>query len=387
MILGPIDMQPVSWAVWLWKHRQQLPRIPKDLGDTIVELLKNSGDAVQRIGSQIVFSTPDGGRRVIAFLDQASIDLQGIKAAVGGLQQGQLVLSASLTSLQTISMVTLGLSAVTPLVIAAQFRYLSAQFNDLKKEIQILAKMVEDQELSKLESGLNILQRGTELGDRALIKHALQACDQSRAFFHRQVSSAIGDRAGNTAVVHHLARQLAVATCASARCYVALEDDEGAAQTLDAQQNLLKSSAQYVFCRTIGRDPARFLIPHLSENVSIEFVREMYQQALHAGIEDGDDAMRLLVESGSPSRFFEALRPDLFRTKWGWFGLGRKRKLRLLTELRHAAGSIEETNRVLSLSTFLAETRKAGKKALEVLATLDKEKQKLSKAPCIAWCF
>ncbi len=388
MLVAPIDGKSVvSWVLWAWKNREQLKRFPSDAGNTVVEMIQNGGEAVQRIGSTIVFGAPDGGQRVLGFLDQTTASLDGIKTAVGGLQQGQVALTASLASLQTISMVTLGLSAVTPLVIAAQFRYLWTQFNDLKKEIRMLAKMVQDQELSKLESGLGILEKGIEKHDRALIEHALPACDESRVFFNRRVADVIDDRGGSASVALHLARHLAVATCASARCYVALGHDDGAAQTLDTQREVLKSSAQFIFRKTVGRDPARFLIPHLSDQVSMEFVRSLFQQALHAGIEDGDDVKRLLLESDSASGFFEALRPTLFRKRWGWFGPRKKLKKRLLTDLRQAAASIEETNRVFSLRTFLDEAQKAGKGAIDVLETLDKEKQKFSKsdAQCMAW--
>ena len=243
MIVSPIDIGTLaSWATWAWKNRGRIPQFPKEIGDSVVEILQNGGDAIQRIGSTIVLGTPDGGRPVLGFLDQTSPDLQSIKAAVGGLQQGQIAMSASLASLHTVSMVTLGLSAVTPLVIAAQFGYLRAQFHDLKKEIRLLAKMVEDQALARMEAGLGILETGTEKSDRALIKHALPACDESRAFFNRQVTDAIGDREGSASATLYLARQLAVATCASARCYVALGHDDRAARTLEAQRSVLKSS-------------------------------------------------------------------------------------------------------------------------------------------------
>lgn len=81
------------------------------------------------------------------------------------------------------------------------------------------------------------------------------------------------------------------------------------------------------------------------------------------------------------------MRPTLFRNRWRWFGPRRKTKNRLLTDLRQAAASVEEANRVFSLRTFLHETHMAGKKAIDVLETLDKEKQKFSKteARCLAW--
>jgi hypothetical protein len=373
-------------ALWAWKNREQLKGVPRDAGEFVETHLSEKGDGVQRTGSTLRRRAADGSSQTLAFLGQTAHQLADIEKAIsGGVDAGQQVLSAaSLQSLQSVSMVTLGLSAITPLILAAQFAYLRKRFNELQKDIRHLEQLLEDRYVSELESGLELLESGARQQNKSRIEGALQKCNDAAVFFANRVQNAIGEQQDRRGILL-LSRHLAVAVCGTTRCFVALEEDAEARKTLGARRSALRAAAKAVFQQTVAKDPERFLVPELSGDVSLASLVALFQQANDAGaLDKGDPLQEAVASQPSASQFFETMRGRLFKIKWG--GLFKPKPKALKDELRDATACVEETNRVLSLAEFLDESDRAGKKAIEGVFWFDKE-AKAGPSPFFAWGY
>src|SRR4051794_31092133 len=112
MIWIPAAGDTIAWSSWLWSHRTEFEPVLNRLGGVArftEAALTNPEGAVRRVGNLIVFGKADGGEQVLAFLEQSAPRVESIEHAVAGVQAGQAALSTSLNSLQSLSMVTLGL--------------------------------------------------------------------------------------------------------------------------------------------------------------------------------------------------------------------------------------------------------------------------------------
>ncbi len=108
MFFSSLPTSAFDLASWVWRHREELPSLPLDAADLVQQTIENGGEGIRRIGSSIVFGTPDGGQQVLAFIDQAPPQLgaleagqQAMNASLGVLDAGQQAISSSLSSLQT----------------------------------------------------------------------------------------------------------------------------------------------------------------------------------------------------------------------------------------------------------------------------------------------
>ena len=144
MILQALNLSASAgpYLAWAVENREVLKNVPTETADFLVSVIASGGDAIERVGSQLVFGSPSGARTVIGFVDQATPQLNHIETAVNGLEVGQVALSSSLASLQTVSMVTLGVSAIAPVLLASQFRYLSGRFDEVKKSLVELKSLL-----------------------------------------------------------------------------------------------------------------------------------------------------------------------------------------------------------------------------------------------------
>jgi hypothetical protein len=342
-------------ASWTWKHRAQLEGIAQDAGEFVESALSDEGAGVHRAGSTLRHRSANGSSRALAFLGQTAHQLADIEKAIsGGVDAGEQVLSAgSLQSLHTVSMVTLGLSAITPIILAAQFTYLRKRFNQLQKDIRHLEQLLEARYVSELESGLELLESGARQHNKGRIEGALQKCNDAAVFFANRLRNAIGEQQDRRAVLL-LSRHLAVAVCGTTRCFVALEEDAEARKTLGTRRPALRAAARAVFQQTVAKDPERFLVPELSGDVTLASFVALFQQAKHAGALVKDDPLQQAVANQpSASQVFETMRSRLFKSKWGLF---KPKPKALKDELRDATACVEETNRVLSLAEFLDES-------------------------------
>src|SRR4051812_32109184 len=138
MIWVTLAGEVASWSSWLWQHRHEFGPVLRRVGDVndfARAALASPDGALRRVGNTLVFGQEGGGERVLAFIEQTAPRVESIERAVDGLQAGQATLSASLASLQNVSMITLGLTALTPAVLGAQFFALNRRLAALEKQI------------------------------------------------------------------------------------------------------------------------------------------------------------------------------------------------------------------------------------------------------------
>ena len=389
MIIQALDLSAKTGAYigWAIENREYIEALPTEAADLMVALIDSGGDAIQRVGSQLVFGSPDGAQSVVGFIDQTIPQLNQIETAVTGLEVGQTALSSSLVSLQTVSMVTLGVSAIAPVLLVSQFRYLSGQFNQIKKSLVDLKQMQYDKVKSTLDSGLCALETGVEKENPALIEDALRPCSEALSFFEGQLAKALESQASSPQFLNYIARHLGASMCATARTHIGMGYDDKAHEVLDKHQPLLNQTSSRIFAQTVGNDPTKFLLPEMADVVSFEFVRSLYRQANAAEIWPMEDseASPFPESNLGPQVFFESIRPALFRSrKLGW---NRKAKIKfLLSQIHLAVANLEETNRVASLLVFLKQAKEKGVATKEVMAELNDRKQDID-APFVAWNF
>ena len=388
MIWVNLATEAISWSSWLWQHRQEFGPVLNRLGDAGVfaqAALANPSGALRRVGNTLVFGQAGGGGRVLAFIEQTSPRIEAIEHAVDGLQAGQAVISASLSALQTISMVTLGLTALTPVVLGIQFGALNRKLSALEKQIAGLHKKFDAAIIADLRTGLDLLRHGQdflEAADRAdahnRLTAALPYCIRTMKYFSELLGSELNQKRVNREVVRLLARHMSVAIAAVAACQIRLEKDQHAFAQSGDELELLRNATRWIFQETVARDPTPYMLPSLREHgITIDFMANLYQQARDVGaLEASKDC--------SVSAWFEEHRKGIFHARQPWMGWNTNT---LRAQLGEAIAAVEETNRVVGLSRLVEQVRESGQ---TTLAVMDQHKRNASRqdknaCPFQAW--
>jgi hypothetical protein len=390
MIWLPVTGELVRWSTWLYDNRQTLEPTLQRLGlaqDLVHSVLARPESALRRVGNTLVFGSADGGAKVLGFLEQTAPRVESIQLAVDNLHAKTDVLSTTLGSLQNISMMTLGLSALTPVILSMQFSALHRRLNAIGRQIAGLHKKFDASVIAELKVGLGFLQQATDelQAQKRSTAHlhlnaALAPCLKSAKYFAELLGTELQEKALNLPQVRLLARHLSVAVTATASCQIALEEDPSAFSQLQAELELLSKAAGAVFDALVGRDPAPYLLPAMrAHGVTLGYLVELFRQARDASA--GQPATDLSAET-----WFEEHRAEIFRAR-RWLATGRWYR-KLQTQLREASAAVEETNRVLGLARLVDESQKAGQKTIEVLqAVRQKTESKTATTPFLVWAF
>ena len=74
MILQALNLSASAgpYLAWAVENREVLKNVPTETADFLVSVIASGGDAIERVGSQLVFGSPSGARTVIGFVDQAT---------------------------------------------------------------------------------------------------------------------------------------------------------------------------------------------------------------------------------------------------------------------------------------------------------------------------
>jgi hypothetical protein len=368
MIWFSLAGEALSWSAWLWRHRSQFEPILKkfgEVGDFAQATIANPDGTIRRIGNTIVFGQEDGGQRVLAFIEQTAPRIEQIEHAVDGLQIGQAALSTSLSSLQAISMVTLGLTAFTPVVLGAQFFALNRRLSNLQKQIARLHKKFDAAIIADLKAGLDLLRQGKDfletrnsVNAHDRLTASLPCCIRSMKYFSELLASELNEKKTNRDEVRLLARHLSVAVMAVASCQIGLEQDQHAFAQSTQELSLLRQCTREIFHDTVARDPAPYMLPAMREHgVTLEFMVGLYQQARDAGAADPS-------KDCSVSGWFEEHRDAIFHARAPWRGWNPSV---LRSRLQEAVAAIEETNRVIGLSHLVEQVQASGQSTLGVI--------------------
>lgn len=383
LIVAKLALQAGPLVQWFWNNREQFAPALQRVGDFATTAVSDPNGTVCRVGNAIVFGQPDGGSKVIAFIEQTTPKLDHIESTVArteagrtamllsleSLQLGQNALSSSFASLQLLSMVPLGFTAILPLVLRAQFAALNKRLEVLLQGIKGLTKKFDADKTSLLQTGLDLLQLGTDsqkqqktVDARQHYNAGLFPCIQSVNYFHTLLSDQLCEKAPHRGEVRLLTRHLSVAVLGVAACHIGLEEDGQAVAIIKAKVPILQQAAKWMFSETAGRDPARFLsLPVGGREVSLAFMADLYQQAKHAGVVEAQ-------RDYTPAEWFEEHRasimpfigrlPSFYKTDY-IAGLQR--------ELLLAVAAVEEVNRVRGIELLVGEAGAAGMCSREVM--------------------
>jgi hypothetical protein len=390
MIWVKLAAEAASWAVWFWRNRTEFAPVIDGVGGVDVftqNVFANPNGAVRRIGNTLVFGDAEGGPKVLAFIEQTAPKIEHIEQAIKGIQAEQLAISASLTSLQTISMVTLGVSALTPVILGAQFIALNKQLGAIHELLVRLHKKHDASERANLKAGLDFLQQGQDFLEKGPQTHAqlrlndaLGRCQDAMKYYGELLGNELNEKKVNRIETRLLARHLAVAVTSVASCQIHLEQDQFAFAQSATEMKLLRDALRWVFHETVGRDPGPYLIsPMRAQGVSIDFMANVYQQARDAGALEP-------CEDGSASAWFAQHGDSIVRARQPWFRV-KAQCDRLKVQLMEVVAAIEETNRVLGLSRLVQEAQMNNKKTRELIldARQHANHQGDDRSPFIVW--
>jgi hypothetical protein len=414
LIVARLAIRAGPLVHWLWRNREQFSPVLRKAGDFATAAVSDPNGAIRRVGNAIVFGQPDGGSKVIAFIEQTALKLDHIEQAVTGveagqtamlsspeslqagqhalsssvasvqagqtammsslqsLQAGQHALSSSVASLQSLSMVSLGFTAILPVVLHMQYASLSKRLNTLIKVIHGLDKKFDADKIAVLRTGIDLLRLGMDSHEqlkgvdaRQHYNAGLHDCIRSVHYFHTLLSDQLAAKSPNRDEVRVLARHLSVAVLGVASCHIGLEDDGQAITQIEQQVPLLQQAAKRVFKETAGKDPARFLgLPVGNREVSLAFMADLFQQAKQAGVVETQ-------RDFTPAEWFEEHRDTISPFSKRLPRMHKSRYMKgLRQELVEAVASVEEFNRVRGVELLASEVRAAGECSREVMGQL-----------------
>jgi hypothetical protein len=380
MIWVKMATDAIPLAAWLWQNRQEFEPVLRKVGETVDfagNMLANPEGAVRRAGNLIVFGQPGGGEKVIAFIEQTAPRIEAIEHAVDGLHVGQAAISSSLASLQTISMITLGITALTPVILSVQLVALNRRLGAIQKQIANLHKKFDAAVHAELEAGLEMLRKGQDFLDQRdrvnayqSLNGALPFCYKTMNYYAKLLGNSLAEAKVNREEARLLARHLSVAVIGVASCHIGLEQDQNAFAKSGVQLDLLRKTAKLVFHELIGRDPAPYLLPPMREHgVTLDFMAKLFQQARDAGAVDPaqDTSSSGWFEQHRDALVHASTKEPLFASKKKWYGT-------LRAQLQEAVAAVEETNRVIGLARLVEEVRSSGQSS--TLAVMEQCKQK-----------
>jgi hypothetical protein len=306
---------------------------------------------IHRLGNAIV-SIRDDQSQVLGLLHEHSAKLESIDSAIGGLTVSQVAIGHSLTVLQNLSMLTLGMSAFSYLILFRQFQALRIQVTQLEQKTHRLGAMVEAQQLGQLETGLTQLRDGiddikagrTEQG-KALINPTAANNLRLNVNVHAiLLSRELKLRRPDRILIRELFRHLAVGLMGEAGCHLALGNNGRAREVIQGRMGLIEEYVKVVFRQTIGDNPVRFLCPGMAKRgITMDFLVELIRQAALAKAVDRTSNISAvdLIEDWR-SHLHTSRDPFWSSTLDDWYA-----------ELTEALSAVEEVNRLKGFSLSL----------------------------------
>lgn len=287
MIWAKLAVDAVPLAAWFWQNRKDFGPVLDGVGDFLGKALSNPETAIRRIGGSIFVRNEQGGEDVLAFIEQTTPKIDAIQDAVtdtqmqlGTLQIGQTALSSSLGSLQTLSMVSLGFTTITPVVLLAQFSALHHRLNAIEQNLRAL---ITNQQIAALEAGLEhlklgmrALKEGNQANARDRFNSALERCLDNARFFGNLLDQELAASKVNRDNTRFVFRYLALAALGAVGCHIALQKENWATEKLQEEIPRLQRAARRIFGETVAKDPSAFLLLSPGHGgVSLEFLADL----------------------------------------------------------------------------------------------------------------
>lgn len=358
-------------AAWLLAHASELGDAFARLTRPVMAAITDPTASLDRIGSALV-AQQNGQAEVLGLLHQHTAKLDGIAAAVDGIGTGQQAVAHSLSLLTSLSIVGLGVAALSQVHLAFQFAALTRRLDRLAAEVRQVKALIQAEYRAELQAGLAKLEKGLHVADvdpdqaATLFGAAANTLTDSSANYAEQLRTQLG--AADSAYLWLLARHLTVSALGEAAAHLRLGQKSLAVRSLETALIPLRDHARAVFARTVVADPARFLIPAMAAHgVTLEAVAELYRQAGHAGAVESDERL-------SAADRFEALRGRLSGLRDPRFRVEAVVR-RLTAAWSEASAAVEELNRFQGLAyaidAYHSPTRTYDDLTAEILREVD----------------
>ena len=369
-------------AAWLLAHRDDLGDAFDRLSGLVLRALADPVAApLDRVGGVLV---SNGQAEVIGLLHRQSDTVRDVAAAVDGLAAGQEVLGRSLGLLTSLSMVGLGVSALSYAALAVQLAALTRRLDRLAAEVREVKGLIQADHRARLTAGLALLRSGEVVAPddpaQAARFYGDAAADLTRAGANYAEQLRAGVGAADPGYPWVVVRHLTVAALGEAAAHLRLGRKDLAVAALEAALGPLRGHARGVFARTVGADPARFLIPALAAHgITLEGVAELYRQAGQAGAVGAGERL-------SAAGRFEALRGRLHTARDPRFRAGAAVR-RLLADWAEACAAVEEVNRVRGLALAIAAYHTPGRSYPDLVAEIlaDVDARRPADGTCLAF--
>ena len=349
-------------ASWLLAHGDELGDAGARVIRPVMAALTDPTASVDRIGSTLV-SLQNGQVEVIGLLHQHTTQLDGISAAVDGVGQAVDGVGQAVGALTSLTMIGLGVAALSQVHIAFQFARLTERLKRLEAEVQEIKEMMHAGFRGELSAGLTKLQSALDAQATApgrastLFHHAINNLTDSAAKYV-ELLGGIGSRNPQTGWM--LARHLTVSILGQAAAYTRLREPRSAVQALRLGLPSVREHTRAVFRRTVEEKPGTFLMPALSEHgITLDAVAELYRQAGHAGVLDKSTRV-------TANDVFESLRDRLLDATDPWLFKTSKVR-RLQAEFAEASAAVEEVNRIEGLALTIEQCERAGRDYADVV--------------------
>jgi hypothetical protein len=200
-------------ASWLLANRSELGQVYDRLSYRVNLALSDPTAFIDRIGTALV-SQQSGQTEVIGLLHQHSSNLEGIKTAVDGIGLSVTGLGRSVGMLTSLSMISLGFTALSYIHITSQFAALTERLKRLEAEVQEIKEMMYADLRGELNAGLiklkNALDPQTTTPESAndLLQKASDNLTDTSSKYVERLNTRIGS--GNPQTSWLLARHLTV---------------------------------------------------------------------------------------------------------------------------------------------------------------------------------
>jgi hypothetical protein len=148
-------------AGWLLANRAALGEAYTTLARPVTDAL-DGASRIERIGGALA-EVRGGQAEVIGLLHQHTNNMDQLTTAIDGVWLGQQAVGRSLDLLTTLSVVGLGLSALSHTVLQFQLRALTRRVDLLAAEVKQIKDMLQAEYLGKLTAGLTTFKNGLDV--------------------------------------------------------------------------------------------------------------------------------------------------------------------------------------------------------------------------------
>lgn len=302
---------------------------------------------VSRIGDALVWNGVNG-QHVLAGIASAAEGQARIEQVVNHIDSVQLGISHALGVMHTLSIATLGITALSGLYMVWRFRSLNKRFDKLSVAIRDVEDNVAASNKAHLTLAVGNLQIFDESADVNDLINARDQGFQAASIYGEMALAEASRKQPRIEVLNYRTRCYLLALMAELQSRILLSELPSVIITrVNNETPCLQSLAKTTFETVIQNKPELYLRAKMaSEGVTLELMTELYKQALTAGA-----IASPAVESAG--QLFEHCRTKGIASVGEWeFRRDTKQDA---AHLRYLMASLEEINRINGMRLMITE--------------------------------